>query len=61
MGGGAEGAVVVGGAVRLALSLGLAQAVSGFLFDVQAIDPLMFTAVPATLGVVALAGRSGCS
>lgn len=47
--------------MRLALSLGLAQAVSGFLFDVQAIDPLMFTAVPATLGVVALAGRSGCS
>jgi predicted permease len=51
---GAMGLVVVGVVIGVVLSLGLAQAIRGFLYGVGALDPLTFLGVPAILAVVAL-------
>jgi ABC-type antimicrobial peptide transport system permease subunit len=48
--------VLVGGSIGLALSLGLAQVVKGFLYGTGAMDPVTFLGVPAILvGVAAVA------
>ena len=53
---GAMGLVAVGGAIGLLLGLGLSQAVSGFLYEMSALDPVTFIGVPAVLiGASALA------
>ena len=53
---GAMGLAVAGGVIGVLLSLGLAQAVSGFLYGTSTFDPVTFTVVPAVLlGVAALA------
>jgi ABC-type antimicrobial peptide transport system permease subunit len=51
---GAMGLVLVGAVIGLLLSLGLAQAVKGFLYGVEALDPIAFLGVPLVLGAVAL-------
>jgi predicted permease len=51
---GAMGLVLVGAVIGLLLSLGLAQAVKGFLYGVGATDPVAFIGVPAVLVGVAL-------
>lgn len=49
----AMGLVVVGGVVGLGLSLGLGQAVAGFLYGTSPADPVTFLGVPAVLLAVA--------
>ena len=51
---GAMGLVAVGMVIGLVLSLGLAQAIRGFLYGVGAMDPVTFLGVPALLAAVAL-------
>jgi predicted permease len=51
---GAMGLVAVGVVIGLVLSLGLAQAIRGFLYGVGAMDPVTFLGVPALLAAVAL-------
>jgi predicted permease len=51
---GALGLVAVGVVIGLVLSLGLAQAVRGFLYGIGATDPVTFLGVPAVLMGVAL-------
>ena len=50
---GAMGLVAVGTVIGLVLSLGLAQAIRGFLYGVGALDPITFLGVPAVLVIVA--------
>jgi predicted permease len=50
---GAMSLVLVGTIIGVILSLGLAQAVRGFLYGVGALDPVTFLAVPLILGGVA--------
>jgi ABC-type antimicrobial peptide transport system permease subunit len=50
---GAMSLVLVGTTVGVVLSLGLAQAVRGFLYGVGALDPITFFGVPLILGGVA--------
>jgi predicted permease len=52
---GALGLVAVGGFIGLVLSLGLAQAVRGFLYGTSPVDPITFLGVPAILIGVAVA------
>jgi ABC-type antimicrobial peptide transport system permease subunit len=52
---GAMGLVVVGATLGWAASLGLAQAVRGYLYGIGALDPVTFIGVPLLLGGVALA------
>ncbi len=52
---GAMGLVAIGALLGWALSLGLAQAIQGFLYGVGAMDPVTFIGVPVILGLVALA------
>ena len=49
----AMGLVAVGAVIGWALSLGLAQAIRGFLYGVGAMDPVTFIGVPLVLGLVA--------
>jgi ABC-type antimicrobial peptide transport system permease subunit len=51
---GAMRLVLVGTIIGVVLSLGLAQAIRGFLYGVGALDPVTFLGVPLILGVVAL-------
>jgi ABC-type antimicrobial peptide transport system permease subunit len=51
---GAMGLVAVGVAIGVVLSLGLAQAIRGYLYGVGAMDPVTFVGVPLLLGAVAL-------
>jgi ABC-type antimicrobial peptide transport system permease subunit len=46
---------VVGVAIGIGAAYGLTQSIASFLFGVEAHDPLTFVAVPALLGLVALA------
>ena len=56
---GAMGLVLAGGVVGLVFSLGLATAVSGFLYGTSAFDAVTFIGVPTgLLGVAALAAFS---
>lgn len=47
--------VVIGSAIGIAASLGLTRFLESFLYGVKALDPLVFTAVPILLAIVALA------
>lgn len=51
---GAMGLVGVGAVLGVVLSLGLAQAIRGFLYGVGAMDPVTFLGVPVILATVAL-------
>ncbi len=51
---GAMSLVAVGTAIGIVLSLGLAQAIRGFLYGVGALDPVTFLGVPFILAAVAL-------
>ncbi len=51
---GAMGLVGVGVVIGVVLSLGLAQAIRGFLYGVGAMDPVTFIGVPVILAAVAL-------
>ena len=46
--------VVIGGALGLALAVVATRLLGGLLFEIDALDPLTFAAVPLLLGVVAL-------
>jgi len=50
---GAMGLVAVGALIGIILSLGVAQAVRGFLYGIEALDPVAFVGVPAVLIAVA--------
>lgn len=50
---GAMGLVAVGAVIGILLSLGLGQAIGGFLYGVSARDPVTFIGVPLILGGVA--------
>ena len=52
---GAMGPVALGAFLGWLLSLGLAQAIRGFIYGISAVDPVTFLGVPAILGAVALA------
>ena len=45
--------VLIGTIIGVLLSLGLAQAIRGFLYGVGALDPVTFLGVPQLLGAVA--------
>ena len=47
--------VLIGSAIGIAASLGLTRFLESFLYGVKALDPLVFTAVPILLAIVALA------
>jgi len=51
---GAMGLVGVGAVIGMVLSLGLAQAIRGFLYGVGAMDPVTFLGVPVILAAVSL-------
>jgi ABC-type antimicrobial peptide transport system permease subunit len=51
---GAMTLVLIGAVIGLALTAGLAQFISQFLYGVSAVDPITFIAVPLVMGGVAL-------